>query len=413
MRADTAAMRAPIQQGTAIFRRTNLAMFAAGVATFSLLYGIQPLMPEFSRFFGVSAAVSSLCLSLTSGILAVALLFAGALSDAWGRKTIMAISLFSSALLMLLTAVSPDWRSILILSSLLGLTLSGVPAVAMAYLSEEIDPESLGLAMGLYISGSAIGGMAGRLLVGVLTDACGWRIGVATLGATGLLAAALFAKSLPPSQHFISQRGHLRLIPQKLRELLTDAGMPLLFAEGFVLLGGFVTLYNYIGYRLMAPPYGLSQAAVGLIFSVYLVGTFSSTWIGHLAGRLGRRKVLWTMFVLMLTGVMLTLFASLWIILMGIVVATFGFFGGHSIVSSWVGRRAGNAKAHASSLYLFTYYVGSSVAGSLGGLFYTALGWTGVAEFVAGIWGFGLIVAWRLAYLQPLPRATVSTTALP
>ena len=180
-----------------------------------------------------------------------------------------------------------------------------------------------------------------------------------------------------------------------------------------MLLGAFVTIYNYIGYRLMAPPYGLSQAAVGLLFSVYLVGTFSSTFIGHLAGRLGRRRVLWTMFVVMLAGLALTMAGSLTLIIAGIAVITFGFFGGHSIVSSWVGRRAGNAKAQASSMYLFAYYLGSSVAGAAGGLFYAAHGWAGVASFVAALFALGLLVAWRLYYLAPLAVAPAAGAAEP
>jgi YNFM family putative membrane transporter len=179
--------------------------------------------------------------------------------------------------------------------------------------------------------------------------------------------------------------------------------LPWLFAEGFVLMGAFVTVYNYIGYRLMAAPYRLSQSAVGLLFTVYLVGTFSSTFIGHLAGRLGRRKVLWTMFVVMLAGLALTTVASLPLIIAGIGVITFGFFGGHSIVSSWVGRRARSAKAQANSMYLFAYYMGSSVAGAVGGLFYSAHAWAGVAGFVAALFGLGLALAWRLYHLVPLP----------
>jgi MFS transporter, YNFM family, putative membrane transport protein len=185
-----------------------------------------------------------------------------------------------------------------------------------------------------------------------------------------------------------------------------------MFAEGSVLLGAFVTVYNYIGYRLMAPPYSLSQAAVGLIFSVYLVGTFSSAFMGHLAARLGRRKLLWMMFVIMLAGLMLTILESLWFIVAGVAVITFGFFGGHSIVSSWVVRRAGSAKAQASSMYLFTYYLGSSAAGAAGGLFYAAHGWAGVAVFVAALFGLGLLFAWRLYHL-PLMAAPQSADAGP
>jgi MFS transporter, YNFM family, putative membrane transport protein len=394
-----------IRHGTPAFRRTNLAMFAAGVATFGLLYCVQPLMPEFSRQFGVSAAQSALSLSLTSGVLALTMLVAGPASDAWGRKKIMTISVLASAVIVLLTAAAPSWGSFLLLRALLGLTLGGLPAVGMTYLSEEVHPESIGLGMGLYIGGNAAGGLGGRLIAGVLTDYFGWRIGVAAVGAVGAVAAVVFVKSLPASRHFVRQPLRVRSSLRRFGGVFRDPGLPWLFAEGFVLLGAFVTVYNYIGYRLLAPPYSLSQSAVGMIFSVYIVGMFSSSWVGHLAGRLGRRKVLWTMFVLELAGLSLTMLASVWLIVAGIAVITFGFFGGHSIASSWVGRRAGGAKAEASSIYLFAYYLGAGAAGTTGGVFYADFGWSGVATFVAALFGLGLLFAWRLYYLPPLPLA--------
>src|SRR5574337_896482 len=315
-----------IHHGTPAFRRTNLALFAAGFATFGLLYCVQPLMPEFSNRYGVSEAVSALSLSLTTGVLAFAMLFAGALSDTWGRRPVMVASLLSSALLVLLSALMPNWPALLVVRTVLGLTLSGLPAVATTYLSEEMDVESIGLGMGLYISGSAINDMNKHLITGVLTDFFDWRVGVAVVGVIGLLAAWIFSRALPPSRHFVAQ-------PLRWR----------------VVLGAFVTVYNYLGYRLLAPPYNLSQAVVGLIFGIYLVGTFSSPWMGHLASQLGRRKVLWTALALMLAGVALTMLQPLWLVMLGVVAITFGFFGGHSIVSSWVGRRGGAAKAQAAS----------------------------------------------------------------
>jgi len=404
-------MSDPIRHGTAVFRRSNASMFAAGVATFGALYCVQPLMPEFSRRFDVGAAASALSLSLTSGVLAVGLLVAGPLSDSYGRKALMSLSLFSSAALVLLSAAAPNWVSLLVLRAVLGLCLCGVPAVAMAYLSEEVHADSLGLAMGLYISGSAVGGMGARLLVGVLTDWFNWRIGLATIGLIALAAAVVFSRSLPPSRHFVARPLELRALPGRAAALFADAGLPWLFAEGFVLLGAFVTMYNYIGYRLLAAPYHLSQSAAGLIFSVYLVGSVSSPWIGQIAGRLGRRKVLWTMFVTMLAGVALTALTPLWLIVAGVAIATFGFFGGHSIVSSWVGRRAGSAKGQASAIYLFAYYMGSAVAGAVGGLFYSAAGWRGAALFIAALWSAGLAIAWRLASLPPLGAAANSPLA--
>ncbi len=410
-----AAEPEPIRHGTPAFARTNLALFAAGVATFSLLYCVQPLMPVFSHDYGVSAATSALSLSLTTGVLAVAMLFAGALSDAWGRKPLMAASLLSSTILVLLSAMAPGWSSLLLLRTLLGITLSGLPAVAMTYLAEEMHPQSIGLGMGLYISGNAIGGMGGRLVAGVIADFAGWRVGVGVVGVVGLVCGVLFIRALPPSRFFVPQPLRLRPLLRRFGDCFADAGLPWMFLQGFLLLGAFVTVYNYIGYRLLAAPYHYSQSAIGLIFSVYLIGTFSSAWMGALAGRLGRRRVLWSAFALMLAGVALTTAASIWLILPGIVAITFGFFGGHSIVSSWTARRAGPARAQAASLYLFCYYLGSSVAGVGGGLFYAWRGWNAVAGFVGAMVLLGLLVSWRLYFLAPLigPASTGEEPPIP
>jgi len=401
-----------IHHGTPDFRRTNLALFAAGFATFGLLYCVQPLMPEFSRHYGVSEAGAALSLSLTTGVLAFAMLFAGALSDAWGRKSLMVASLLSSAVLVLVTAMMPDWYALLVVRTLLGLTLSGLPAVAMTYLSEEMHVESIGLGMGLYISGSAVGGMGGRLITGVLADFFGWRIGVAVVALIGIVAALVFWRMLPASRHFTAQPLRWRTVAGRFNGIFHDRGLPWLFIEGFLLLGAFVTVYNYLGYRLLAPPYNLSQAVVGLIFGIYLVGTFSSAWMGHLAGKLGRRKVLWTALALMLAGVALTVAQPLWLVMAGLVAVTFGFFGGHSIVSSWVGRRAGAAKAQAASVYLFCYYMGSSIAGASGGLFYAAHGWAGVALFVGVLVLLGLLIALWLFRLPPLVNVATAPTPM-
>ncbi|QRN52147.1 MFS transporter [Dyella caseinilytica] len=401
-----------IRHGTPAFKRTNLALFAAGLATFGLLYCVQPLMPLFSQHYGISAAASALSLSVTTGVLAFAMLFAGGVSDALGRKSVMVASLLSSAVLVLLSALMPNWYALLAIRTLLGLTLSGLPAVAMTYLTEEMHVESIGLGMGLYISGSAVGGMSGRLISGVVADYFGWRIGIGVVGVVGLISGLVFWQALPPSRHFYPKPLQWRALYARFAGMFRDPGLPWLFVEGFLLLGAFVTVYNYLGYRLLAPPYNLSQTVVGLIFGIYLIGTFSSAWMGHLAGKLGRRKVLWTAFALMLMGTVCTMLASLWLIILGITTITFGFFGGHSIVSSWVGRRGGVAKAQASSMYLFSYYMGSSVAGASGGLFYAADGWLGVALFVGAMVLAGLLIALRLYRLQPLPQLVTPPTPM-
>ncbi|MGH8053822.1 MAG: MFS transporter [Stenotrophomonas sp.] len=385
-----------IRQGTPEFKRAVLALFMAGFATFGVLYCVQPLLPGFSSHFGISAGNSALALSVSTGVLAVAMLVAGIVSDRVGRRPVMVASLLASALLTLGTALTDDWSMLLVLRTLLGVSLSGVPAVAMTYLVEEMDSRSLGLAMGLYIGGNAVGGMSGRLIAGVVADHWGWRAGIAAVGVIALLATVALWTQLPASRNFRARRAEIMQLPARFAGLFRDAALPWLFACGFLLLGVFVTLYNFLGYHLAAPPYQLSQTVVGLIFTVYLVGSFSSAWMGQLANRLGRGPVLALSFGLVLLGIVLL--ALPWLVAMafGIALVTFGFFGGHSVASSWVGVRAGVLRAEASALYLFSYYLGSSVLGALGGVFYTHWGWAGVCGFTLLLTLAGACVAWRL-----------------
>ncbi|WP_462413066.1 MFS transporter [Neobacillus sp. Marseille-QA0830] len=371
-----------LQQGTPAFRKANFALFAGGFITFSILYDVQPLMPIFSKEFHVSAATGSLTLSVTTFTLAVSMLITSSLSEAWGRKIIMAASLLLSSLIVIFTAFSPSFVSLLGFRVLQGIVLAGLPAIAMGYLGEEVDPKSLGVAMGIYISGNSIGGMAGRIITGTVTDFFSWRIAMGSIGLISLILSIWFWRHLPNSQYFTPQPLKLKPLFVSLFRHLKDPALLCLYGIAFILMGSFVTLYNYIGFQLLEPPYGLSQTIVGWIFIVYLTGTFSSTWMGKLSDRLGRKKVLSMGLVMMISGAAITLSTPLLLKIAGIALFTFGFFGSHSIASSWVGRRAQTEKAQASSLYLFFYYSGSSLAGTTGGFFWTHFGWHGVIGFI-------------------------------
>ena len=391
-----------IEKDTPAFIRTVLALFSGGFATFALLYCVQPMMPVLSREFSINAAQSSLILSVSTAMLAIGLLITGPISDRLGRKPLMVFALFSAAFFTIASALMPTWEGVLVTRALVGLSLSGLAAVGMTYLSEEIHPQHIGLAMGLYIGGNAIGGMSGRLITGVLSDFVSWHTSLLIMGLIALGAAGLFWKFLPPSRNFRPNPLNARNLLEGFVLQFRDAGLPLLFLEGFLLMGAFVTLFNYIGYRLLADPYNLSQAVVGLFSVVYLSGIYSSAKIGALADRLGRRNVLWAVIVLMLIGLALTMFTPLPVVVAGVLMFTFGFFGAHSVASSWIGRRAIKAKGQASSLYLFSYYVGSSIAGTGGGVFWHYGGWNGIGVFIGLVLLAALGVALKLAKVQPL-----------
>lgn len=392
-----------IRRGTPQFMRANVAFFLSAFAIFASLYSVQPLLPIFADEFGLDAGAASLALSVTTATLAIALLLASWVADRLGRKTLMVWAILLTALLGLLLPLAPNWWSLLVIRTAMGLTLAGLPAVAMVYLAEEIDPDALGFSMGLYIGGTAIGGMSGRLVSGVLADWIGWRPALLVLGvaiAAGALAVVLL---LPTPRNSARTRLGPRDLARLVRLQFNDAGLPWLFASAFLLMGSFVTLYNYAGFRLALPPFDLSHAAIASIFVVYLLGSVSSAWAGGLAQRLGRRRVYWIMVLTMGVGVFLTLIPSTPVIIAGLAIATSGYFAAHGIASAWVARRASIGRAQASAIYLFAYYLGSSVLGTLGGYGWVAWGWNGVMLVSGGAAIAAMLVAMKLMVLPVLP----------
>lgn len=398
MTADT-----QIERGTREYRRANLALFIAGFVTFSTLYTVQPLLPLLVTEFAISPATASLALSTATFALAWMLPISGSISDAYGRKRLMGIAMLLTALLALATAASTSLPALLAVRLLQGAVLAGVPAVAMAYLNDEMSPKAIGAAMGLYIAGNACGGMTGRILTAILADHLPWRGAVALIGGLALLLSGLFWVMLPPSRHF--QRRPFRLGPlsASLVSHLRDPGLLCLFALAFLLMGGFVTLYNYVTFYLLAPPYALSQSQVALIFLAYAFGACGSSVMGGMIERLGRARILYAALIIMSCGLALMLPSALACIVTGIVIFTIGFFGAHAVASAWVGARAKSARAQASSLYLLAYYLGSSISGTGGGLVWSRYGWEGVVSLIAGLLLLAGLVILRLTSLAPRP----------
>jgi YNFM family putative membrane transporter len=399
-----------IFRGTREYRRANFALFIAGFVTFSTLYDFQPLFPNLVSEFGITPTVASLSLSFATFALACTLPLSGTLSDALGRRSLMGLAVILTSLLTFATAYGESLSTLLALRLVQGIVLAGVPAVAMAYLSEEMEPRAVGSAMGLYIAGNAFGGMTGRILTAWLADFMPWRSAVGVIGMISLALGLLFLFLLPPSRNFERRPFNPGQLTTSLLSHLRNPGLFCLFLVAFTCMGGFVTLYNYVTFRLLGPEFDLSQTQVASIFLAYAFGAFGSSFMGSLVNRFGRSTILFTSFSIMATGLVLTMFSGLPAVVVGIVVFTIGFFGAHSVASAWVGFLATHSRAQASSLYLFSYYLGSSVSGTGGGFFYGLWGWHGVVLLILLLTGIAGIAGMRL---MALTREAVPATPFP
>ncbi|MFE9580184.1 MFS transporter [Nocardia sp. NPDC006044] len=406
----TSTKSRPVARGrTSHERRITTALFAAGLATFATMYSAQALLPSLSGAFGATPAHAALAVSLTTAFLALAIIPVSALSSRIGRTRVMTISAVSSATIGLLLPFSPSLEVLLAGRALQGLTLAGVPAVAMAYLAEEVGTAGLGAAMGVYIAGTSMGGLAGRVIPAFTLGLGSWRWAEATISVAAAVCTVWFVRSLPPSRGFVARPAGIRTVLGDLAGQLRNRGLLALFGLALVLVGTFVSLYNFLGYRLTQPPFDLPDAVAGLVFLLYLAGTAVATVSGRLADRIGRHRVLAGTVVLMGAGLALTISDNLITLVLGMSLCTAGFFGAHTVASAWVGVLASGNRGAASSLYLFSFYVGSGVIGGASGIAYTQHGWAGLVICDATLLVIALILVSALAFHGRAARSTEVT----
>jgi YNFM family putative membrane transporter len=367
------------------YRRLILALFAVGVSTFASLYTTQPLLGVLSSYFKVPTSHAAWSVSAATLLLGIGMLVAGPLSDRWGRTGLIKGSLVAVTLLGIACAVAPSWPVLLVLRAAQGLALAGAPAVALVYLREEVGQSAGARSTGLYIAGTAIGGMAGRLVAGGVSDAAGWRWGMAAVAVLSGLCAILVMVTLPASRH-ARQSGHggWHEALSAFRRAVRSPRLACVYLVGCAAMGAFVAVYNVLGLRLTGAPYGMSVFETSLVFCVYPLGAVGSAVGGRLAGRLGRPAVVLLGCLFAVAGVAVSVASPLPVIVVGVAMITFGFFAAHGVASGWAaseGHQRG-AASQASAFYLLAYYIGSSVFGVLGTSLWESGRWTAVAIMV-------------------------------
>lgn len=370
------------------YRRIVVAATTAGLASFNAMYLTQSLLPSLSTSLGVSPTTAALTVSATTGLLAIAVLPMSIISERVGRRRILQISVLTATALSLLLCLAPGIGSLIGLRALQGIAVAGVPAVTMTLLAEEIHPAYLSRVMGLYVAGTTLGGLLGRLVPSwflVFTD---WR--GATLGGAVLAfaLAAVCAWALPVQRNFTPKRISVRHEAAAIRRHWGNPHLVPLFILPFLLMGVFVSLYNYLGFYL-TEHFHLSEFWAGMIFLLYLSGTWSSAKAGVLTSKYGPGMVLTMASALSILGLLIVLIPNIAMTIVGVLLFTASFFAAHSTASALVGLRAKHDRAEASSTYVMSYYLGSSILGwALGHIF--DLGWIPLILSLIGVQALAL-----------------------
>ena len=337
------------------YRRSAVAL--VGACAFLQLYTPQALLPLFAAEFAAGPAAVSLTVSATTLAVALTAPFAGALADMFGRRRMIVGAVFLLALPTLLIATASSLEELVLWRFAQGLLLPPIFAVAVAYVGEEWPPGEVASTIGIYIAGSAFGGFLGRFLTGLAADHLGWPAAFVVLAAIDLAGAAIIARYLPPERHFVAVAG----LAPSLHAMMRHFRNPRLlatFAAGFAILFAFVAIFTYVSFHLAAPPFGLSTAALGSLFVVYLFGVVVTPWSGRAVKRYGRTRVAAAAIALWCAALALTLIASLPAIVAGLAIAAACGFVCQALANGFLAVSSGGGRSSAVGLYVTSYYTG-------------------------------------------------------
>lgn len=393
-------------KGSRQYRQMTAVLSFAAVVVFANLHALQPLLPELSRLFQLTPLQASWSYAIGTLTLGLSLLFYSAVSDAIGRRALLGLSLLGMTVSTVLLTQVESFAALLWGRALQGFFLGGLPAIAVAYMGEEMEKPALLSAVGIYISASSLGGISGRVLAGFSAELGHWQWVFWLWSSLAILLLAAFWRYLPASQHFVQKQFSAR---QALRDNWFHLHQPVLLLT--FLLGGlnffiYLNQYTYIAFVLAEPPYALSSGWIGLLFLTYLTGTLGSAISGKVARNMSMPRGMALGVLIMMAGTVCTLLPGLLFIVLGFFISAFGFFLTHSLATGWVNQHATRAKASASALYLVFYYLGASTGGLYLHVFWQWQGWAGVV--LGSLLGYG-VALWLCARLRRFPLPVIAT----
>jgi YNFM family putative membrane transporter len=355
-------------KGSPRFKAIKYCIFLSGIAVFSQLYLFQPLLPAVGRKFGVVPAVGSFCVSASTIGMAVGLFIFAFKADSLSRKKLMTFAILSSSILTIASSFVNLFELLIVLNFLKGIVLSGVSAVALAYLAEEVTTSYVGIAISLYLAGNIFGGMCGRVATSLVFGWLGWQSSILIIGAATFVMGAIFARYFPESLFFVPHKNDISTKLRQMRRFLRDGMLIRLYLLIFLLMGCFVSIYNYIGFRLEAAPFSLPSYQIAFVFLMYIFGMFGTIVSGRMSEIYPPKRLMLIFTSLIIGGLLLLLSNQLFFVVLGLGIFTFNFFGSHTIASKLVSLHVAKGKSTAVSLYLLSYYVGSSIIGSSTGV---------------------------------------------
>ena len=418
-----------IDLNTVSFRASFYPIALATVLCYFTLYSPQPLLPILSEHFGVAPSSAGSLITITLLPLAIAPLIYGYI-----LKAVSPIRLLQSVLLVIaFTSVAfalvAEFSQLLLVRLIQGILLPAALTAITTYIATTYSPAYLQQTISVYIACTIVGGFFGRLMAGFFSTYFDWHDFYFLLSAALLLNCvwlnrtyrfSIAVRHVPKADSF-----HKRdLVPEKAQEnntslsasffqfagifeLLRNSDLVRIYGSIFCLFFTFVALLNYLPFMLSSGDQKASSFFIGLMYSGYLVGIFTSLKANAWAGWIGSPKKL-MLFAYCVLAVMITLMINSNIMWLFIELCVFcgAMFIVHSVAAAQVNLRSPEQKSLVNALYMTFYYSGGALGSYLPGIIFQNFGqfW-----FLSGLLGVSVVGIALLLNLNDLKAAGAST----
>ncbi len=362
----------------------RVAIATAGFTAMLNMYAPQAVLPLMSEEFGVGPAAISQIMTVSALAVALTAPFTGVIADVLGRRFVIAIAIALLVVPGVMMGLSQSLEALLLWRFVQGLLLPPIFAVSVAYIGAEWPASEATAVTGTFIAATAVGGFGGRMITAALAEPIGWREALLADAAITALCAVIVIALLPRERSFV----HGTTLATSLRQMMKHVRNPRLlatFGVGFGIMFNFLAAFTYLGFRLAAPPFSLSTAAIGAVFVTYLISIVTAPFTGLLVSRLGRRKFGMIALSVWLCGILLTLAPSLPVIILGLFMITGSGFYVQVCCQSFVATNAREGNSSAVGLYVTSFYIGGSFGGFVPGLLWNTTGWPGVVWLIVGM----------------------------
>lgn len=356
--------------------RRRCAVILCGLSSFLDLWATQSLLPMLAQRLDATPVAVSFTVSMPPLAVALVAPWTGVIADVFGRKRIIVAAMFALIVPTVMVGFSTTLGAIVFWRFCQGLFVPPIFAGTVAYIADEFPPDEATGATGLYTAAGVFGGFLSRFLTALLAEHLGWRgafLGLALLTTGFAVGVALL---MPKERSFASAPSLMGSAAEMLQHF-RNKRLVATYSVGFCVLFTLITIFTFIAFRLAAPPFLLSTAALGSLFVTYLAGVATTPLVGRGVALLGRQRLVLIALFVWAGGVGLTLVTSLTAAIAGLAIAAaFGFIC-QACSTSYVALTAPRGRSSAVGLYVTFYYLGGSVGGLAAGFAWTIAGWPG------------------------------------